>query len=184
MKAVKTSIEGVLIIEPETFSDERGFFMETWNKDIFQKITGVNVNFVQDNYSFSYKNILRGLHYQLNNPQGKLVRVSSGSVLDVALDLRKSSTTFGQYVGAELSDKNHRQLWIPPGYAHGFCVLSKSADFYYKCTDFYDPNDEGGLAWNDPYVAIDWPINKPNLSSKDANLPTLADLKQNRDLKR
>jgi dTDP-4-dehydrorhamnose 3,5-epimerase len=169
MKAVKTSIEGVLIIEPEIFSDERGFFMETWNKDIFQKITGANINFVQDNYSFSYKNILRGLHYQLDNPQGKLVRVSSGSVLDVALDLRKSSTTFGQYTSIVLSEKNRKQFWIPEGCAHGFLVLSDTASFLYKTTNFYSPDDEYTIKFDDEDISIDWTIahNKIILSEKD-----------------
>ena len=183
MKVINTSLAGVLILEPEVFGDRRGFFKESFNTKRYSE-AGIDLYFVQDNCSRSQRGVLRGLHFQKNKPQGKLVSCNAGCVYDVAVDINPSSPTFGQYVGAELSDKNHRQLWIPPGYAHGFCVLSKSADFHYKCTDFYDPNDEGGLAWNDPYVAIDWPINKPNLSSKDANLPTLADLKQNRDLKR
>lgn len=169
MKIKKTAIEGALVIEPETFIDERGFFMETWNKKKFNKITGATSDFVQDNYSFSYKNILRGLHYQLDNPQGKLVRVSQGSVIDVAVDLRKSSATFGKYESVVLSGENKKQFWIPEGCAHGFLVLSESASFLYKTTDFYVPGDEYTIKFDDKDLKIDWGVahSKIILSKKD-----------------
>ena len=177
MKAIPTAIAGPLILEPKVFGDARGFFMESYNARVFHEATGLDVNFVQDNHSRSARGVLRGLHYQVEQAQGKLVRVTRGSVFDVAVDLRRASPTFGQWAGVELSEDNHRQLWIPPGYAHGFCVLSEVADFQYKCTDFYFPADEGGLLWNDPDVGIPWPITEPQLSAKDANNPRLRDLK-------
>jgi len=172
VKVDKTKLSGVLIIKPKILIDDRGFFKETFQIDRYNEI-GINLPFVQDNYSRSQFGVLRGLHLQKSHPQGKLVSCISGSIYDVVVDINPSSITFGTYVGVELSEKNHLQLWIPPGYAHGFCVLSKNADIYYKCTDFYFPNDEDGLIWNDTEVAIDWPIKLPLLSDKDKLLPTL-----------
>jgi dTDP-4-dehydrorhamnose 3,5-epimerase len=173
MQLVDTAIADVKIIEPRVFGDSRGFFVETWNEATFSKL-GINAKFVQDNHSRSSKGILRGLHYQLQQTQGKLVRVLHGHVYDVAVDMRKSSVTFGKHVGVHLSDENMRMLWVPPGFAHGFVVLSDSADFLYKCTDFYAPQFEHTLLWNDPALGIDWQLNgmKPSLSAKDeAGLP-------------
>lgn len=176
MNVITTPLAGVVIIEPKVFGDHRGFFKETFSAQRYQDIAGINLPFVQDNHSRSSKGVLRGLHFQKTRPQGKLVSVSTGSVFDVAVDVNPASPTYGQYVGVELSDTNHRQLWIPPGYAHGFCVLSDIADFTYKCTDYYFPEDEGGLAWNCPEVAIDWPIANPQLSPKDQCYPQLSKL--------
>ena len=175
MKITETKLSGVLIIEPKVFGDSRGFFKETFQAERYRE-AGIEYTFVQDNYSRSQKGVLRGLHFQITKPQGKLVSCPKGAVFDVAVDIDPKSITYGQYVGVELTEENHKQLWVPPGYAHGFCVLSETADFQYKCTDYYDPSDEGGLIWNDPDVAIDWPIADPSLSSKDALLPTLAEL--------
>lgn len=177
MKVIETALPGVLIIEPKVFGDVRGFFIETFQVERYREI-GITQPFVQDNHSRSQRGVLRGLHFQKTRPQGKLVRVSRGAVYDVAVDINPKSPTFGHHAGAELSDDNHRQLWIPAGYAHGFCVISEVADFEYKCTDFYFPEDEGGLIWNDPDVAIPWPIAQPSLSGKDIRLPTLRDLAQ------
>lgn len=177
MKVIETALPGVLIIEPKVFGDTRGFFIETFQVERYREI-GITQPFVQDNHSRSPHGVLRGLHYQKTRPQGKLVRVSRGAVYDVAVDVDPKSPTFGRYVGVELSDDNHRQIWIPPGYAHGFCVLSALADFEYKCTDLYFPEDEGGVIWNDPDVAIPWPISAPRLSDKDTRNPTLRDLIQ------
>lgn len=166
-----TSISDVLVIEPKVFGDERGWFTESFNAQEFSQATGLNVNFVQDNHSFSRQSILRGMHYQLEKTQGKLVRVVSGAVYDVAVDLRKSSPTYGKWVGVELSAENHKQLWIPPGFAHGFLVLSPTAEFLYKTTDYYHPQSEVCLAWNDSSVAIQWPLiagGSPNLNAKDS----------------
>ena len=166
-----TTISDVLVIEPKVFGDERGWFTESFNAQDFLDATDLNVNFVQDNHSFSRQSILRGMHYQLEKTQGKLVRVISGSVYDVAVDLRKSSPTYGKWVGIELSAENHKQLWIPPGFAHGFLVLSPTAEFLYKTTDYYHPQSEACLAWNDPSVDIQWPLPAgvaPNLNAKDA----------------
>jgi len=166
-----TSIPDVLIIEPKVFGDERGWFTESFNAQDFLDATDLNVNFVQDNHSFSRQSILRGMHYQLEKTQGKLVRVIYGSVYDVAVDLRKSSLTYGKWVGVELSAENHKQLWIPPGFAHGFLVLSPTAEFLYKTTDYYHPQSEACLAWNDPIVGIQWQLPAgvaPNLNAKDA----------------
>jgi dTDP-4-dehydrorhamnose 3,5-epimerase len=173
MKVVPTAIPDVLIFEPRVFGDERGFFLESWNAREFDSAVGVKVQFVQDNHSHSRHGILRGLHYQIKQPQGKLVRVARGRVFDAVVDLRKSSATFGRWVGAELSEDNHRQFWIPPGFAHGFLVLSESADFIYKATDYYAPEHERCLIWNDSTVGINWPVNmEPILSAKDrAGLP-------------
>jgi dTDP-4-dehydrorhamnose 3,5-epimerase len=166
MTIQELSLSGVLLIEPRVFADERGHFMETWHQQKFAA-AGLDVAFVQDNHSQSRRGVLRGLHYQLRRPQGKLVRVVRGEVFDVAVDLRRSSPTFGHWVGEALSEANHRQMYIPAGFAHGFCVLSDRADVVYKCTDFYDRDDEHTLLWNDPTVAIDWPITEPILSPKD-----------------
>ena len=173
MKIIPTSIPDVLIIEPTLFGDERGFFLESFNQRAFEKQTGVHLPFVQDNHSRSAKNVLRGLHYQIRQPQGKLVRVTVGEVFDVCVDLRQSSPTFAQSVSVLLSAQNHRQLWIPPGFAHGFLVVSDNAEFLYKTTDYYAPEFERSLLWNDPALAIDWPLSvAPMLSAKDkAGLP-------------
>lgn len=170
MNIFETSIPDVKIVEPTVFGDERGFFLESWSEKRFAD-AGISVNFVQDNHSRSAQGILRGLHYQTSHTQGKLVRVTAGSVFDVAVDLRKSSSTFGQWVGVELSDTNHRMLWVPPGFAHGFYVLSESADFLYKCTDKYSPEHEQSIVWNDPTIDIDWPLVSgapPIVSDKDS----------------
>ena len=165
---IQTAIPDVLILEPKVFGDSRGFFFESFNAKDFANVTGMDVNFVQDNHSKSAKGVLRGLHYQLQQAQGKLVRVTQGAVFDVAVDLRKSSPTFGKWVGCELSGTNHRQLWIPQGFAHGFIVLSESADFLYKTTDYYAPAYERCIAWDDPSIGIVWPEGiAPLLSAKD-----------------
>ncbi len=165
-----TEIPGVLILEPKVFGDSRGFFLESFNQDSFRQATGLDVNFVQDNHSRSRKGVLRGLHYQLPpHAQGKLVRVVSGSVFDVAVDIRRDSPTYGRWVGVSLTAENHRQLWIPPGLAHGFLVTSESADLLYKTTDYYSPTHEQCIAWNDPDLAVAWPLaGHPTLSGKDA----------------
>lgn len=170
MKLMDTRIPEVKILEPAVFGDARGFFMESWHAQKFAEL-GLNLNFVQDNHSRSRQGILRGLHYQTQQIQGKLVRVTKGCVFDVAVDVRRSSPSFGQWVGVELSDDNHRMLWIPPGFAHGFYVMSESADFLYKCTDFYNPAHEACIRWDDPTLAIDWPLvngQAPLVSAKDA----------------
>ncbi|MBC7618785.1 MAG: dTDP-4-dehydrorhamnose 3,5-epimerase [Candidatus Saccharibacteria bacterium] len=168
MKVTPTAIADVLIIEPKVFGDARGFFFESFNQQAFDDATGTNYQFVQDNHSRSAKGVLRGLHYQIEQPQGKLVRVARGKVFDVAVDIRKSSPTFGKWVGVELSEENHRQLWVPPGFAHGFLVLSETADFLYKTTEYYAPAHERCIAWNDPVIGIDWPLmGAPSLSGKD-----------------
>ena len=170
MQAIQTAIADVLIFEPKVFGDARGFFFESFNRQVFDQAVGRHVDFVQDNHSRSSKGVLRGLHYQIQQPQGKLVRVVRGSVFDVAVDLRKSSRTFGQWVGVELSEENQRQLWVPEGFAHGFVVTSESADFLYKTTDFYAPAHERCIRWDDPALAIQWPELglKPLVSAKDA----------------
>lgn len=178
MKVNQTKLPGVLIIEPEVFCDKRGFFKETFKVEHYKK-AGIKLPFVQDNFSRSQKNVLRGLHFQKSKPQGKLVSCILGSVYDVAVDIDPKSKTFGKYVGVELNEQNHLQFWIPPGYAHGFCVLSKYADIFYKCTNYYLPEDEGGLIWNDPEVAINWPIDSPLLSNKDKLLPQLKEIIKN-----
>ena len=170
MKLIETAISDVKILEPKVFGDERGFFLESWNANTFAAL-GLDLQFVQDNHSRSRQGILRGLHYQLQNPQGKLVRVTQGAVFDVAVDIRRSSPTFGQWVGVELSANNHRMLWVPAGFAHGFYVLSESADFQYKCTDFYNQAAEKSILWNDSDLNISWPLvngQAPLLSAKDA----------------
>jgi len=169
MKVTPTAIPDVLLIEPKIFGDARGFFMESYNQRAFREITGVADEFVQDNHSRSARGVLRGLHYQIRQPQGKLVRVTAGEVFDVAVDLRRSSATFGKWVGAHLSADNHHQLWVPPGFAHGFLVLSEFAEFLNKTTDYYAPQAERCIAWNDPTLAITWPLanRAPSLSAKD-----------------
>lgn len=169
MKITETKIPAVKLIEPKVFGDERGFFMETWNEQAFRE-AGINAAFVQDNHSRSVKNTLRGLHYQIKQPQGKLVRVTRGEVFDVAVDLRTNSPTFGQWVGEYLSEDNNRILWVPPGFAHGFLVTSDTADFQYKCTDFYAPEYERSMYWADEELTIDWPLDngaEPLVSQKD-----------------
>jgi dTDP-4-dehydrorhamnose 3,5-epimerase len=176
MKVKKTKLDGVLVIEPIVFGDDRGFFLETFQLERYREHLGDGVNFVQDNHSRSTKGVLRGLHFQKTKPQGKLVRVVAGEVYDVAVDINPHSPTYGQYEGIVLTETNKKQLWVPPGYAHGFLVLSDSADFEYKCTDYYDSSDEGGVLWNDPDIDISWPLTEVLLSDKDAVLPTLREL--------
>ena len=170
MKVTRLAIPDVVLIEPKVFGDARGFFFESFNQKAFNDATGTNHQFVQDNHSRSAQGVLRGLHYQIQQPQGKLVRVVRGAVIDVAVDIRKSSPTFGQWVAEELSEDNHRQLWVPPGFAHGFVVLSEMAEFLYKTTDYYAPAFERCIAWDDPTLAIDWKLSgrQPLLSAKDA----------------
>jgi dTDP-4-dehydrorhamnose 3,5-epimerase len=175
-----TALPGVLLIRPRVFGDERGFFLETFSAERYRAQAGIDLPFVQDNHSRSRRGVLRGLHFQRAHPQGKLVSVARGRVYDVAVDIDPDSPTCGRYVGVELSDANHWQLWIPPGYAHGFCVLSEEADFTYKCTDYYRPGDEGGLAWNCPRLAIDWPLDDPQLSARDSAYPGLDALLEGR----
>ena len=176
MKVRRTRIPEVLILEPDVFGDERGFFMESYNRRTWLEATGVSLEFVQDNHSRSARGVLRGLHYQICQPQGKLVRVVSGEVFDVAVDLRRSSPTFGDWVGVQLSETNRKMFWVPPGFAHGFLVLSERADFLYKATDFYAPEHERTIRWNDPGIGIVWPqIERPTLSQKDAEAVLLRD---------
>lgn len=177
MNLIKTDVAGAFIIEPKVFGDERGFFLETFQAERYKEQLGIDLDFVQDNHSRSGKNVLRGLHFQKTRPQGKLVRVVRGEVFDVAVDIRKGSPTYGQWAGVYLTEENKRQFWVPPGLAHGFVVLSDVADFEYKCTDYYDPSDEGCLMWNDPTVAIEWPEGiEPILSGKDQQGSLLVDL--------
>ena len=184
MKIIETEIKVVICFEPEIYGDERGFFMETYRKSWIKDL-GIDTDFVQDNHSSSRKGILRGLHYQIKNPQGKLVRVVHGEVFDVAVDLRKSSPTFGKWVGMTLSTENKRIMWVPPGFAHGFLVTSNSAEFVYKCTSYYTPEYERSLLWNDPIIAVNWPsevTEEFTLSEKDRNAPTLNDIEIYQDL--
>ena len=177
MRVLQTDLPGVLLLEPRVFGDARGFFLESWNARTFAEATGVEAAFVQDNHSRSARGVLRGIHYQLQQPQGKLVRVIAGEVLDVAVDLRRSSPAFGRWTAAVLSEHNHRQLWIPPGFGHGFLVRSGSADFLYKTTDYYAPAHERSILWSDPGVGIEWPDvgQPPQLSGKDASGKLLAE---------
>ncbi len=176
MRVTPTTIPEVLIIEPKVFGDKRGFFFESFNRRRFAELIGRDVDFVQDNHSRSVKNVLRGLHYQIQQPQGKLVRVVHGAVFDVAVDIRRSSPTFGQHVGVELSADNKRLLWVPEGFAHGFVVLSETAEFLYKTTDYWAPEFERSIAWNDSAIGIQWPIeNEPSLSAKDQQALPLAE---------
>jgi dTDP-4-dehydrorhamnose 3,5-epimerase len=175
MRVIATDLPEVLIIEPEVFGDARGFFLESYHARRYAE-AGVPDHFMQDNHSRSRRGVLRGLHYQLTHPQGKLVWVTSGEIFDVAVDIRRGSPTFGHWVGVTLSEENHRQLYIAPGFAHGFCVLSETVDFLYKCTDFYHPEDEGGVLWCDPDIGIQWPLTTPVLSEKDQRYTRLADV--------
>ena len=175
MNILSTSIEDVLIIEPEIFQDSRGFFTETYHQKRYQEY-GIDGVFVQDNLSFSVRGTLRGLHYQSRYPQAKLVQAITGEIFDVAVDIRPDSPTFGKWTGVHLSNQNKRQLFIPEGFAHGFCVLSETAHFLYKCSAFYDPDDERGILWSDPDIRIDWPVKAPIVSDKDQRLPFFSDL--------
>lgn len=177
MNIIDTKIPDVKIIEPKVFGDERGFFLETFQSEKYKHALNIGGEFVQDNHSRSAKNVLRGLHFQRNNPQGKLVRVVRGEVFDVAVDIRPESPTFKQWVGVYLSEENKTQFWVPPGLAHGFVVISDYADFEYKCTNYYDPSSEGCLSWNDPELGIDWPVSDPILSEKDKSGLLLSELK-------
>jgi dTDP-4-dehydrorhamnose 3,5-epimerase len=175
MNIISTSTEGLLIIEPKIFKDTRGFFMEIYNRRKYEA-AGITETFVQDNLSYSLKNTVRGLHFQIRHSQAKLVQVISGEIFDVAVDLRSGSATFGKWTGVRLSDKNGRQMYVPKGFAHGFCVLSEFAAFYYKCSDFYAPDDEGGIIWSDPDIGIEWPVENPIISEKDKRYPKLSSL--------
>ena len=177
MKVRETKLKDCVIIEPEVFGDERGFFLETFQAERYTAQAGITLPFVQDNHSRSSKGVLRGLHFQKTKPQGKLVRVVKGEVYDVAVDIRKGSPTFGQWEAVFLSEENKTQFWVPPGFAHGFVVLSDTADFEYKCTDYYDPSDEGSILWSDPDLDIPWPIANPVLSAKDESAKRLVDLR-------
>ena len=177
MKISHSKLKGCVIIEPRVFGDNRGFFLETFQAVRYEQEAGIDLPFVQDNHSRSARDVLRGLHFQKTKPQGKLVRVVSGEVYDVAVDIRKGSTTFGEWEGVILSEDNKKQFWVPPGFAHGFVVLSAIADLEYKCTDYYDPSDEGSISWNDPDLDIPWPIANPVLSTKDESAKRLVDLR-------
>jgi dTDP-4-dehydrorhamnose 3,5-epimerase len=179
MNVKETKLPGVLIVEPDVFADERGFFLETWSTTRYEQ-AGIRGPFVQDNASFSTKGILRGLHFQHPQSQGKLVQVLLGEVVDVAVDIRADSPTFGQWIGEVLSGTNHRQMYVPPGLAHGYCVTSETALFSYKCTDFYNQTTEGGIIWNDPDIGIDWHTDEPVLSPKDAGYPRLKDISRDK----
>ena len=177
MKISHSKLKGCVIIEPRVFGDERGFFLETFQAARYKQEAGIDLPFVQDNHSRSARGVLRGLHFQKTKPQGKLVRVVRGEVYDVAVDIRKGSATFGEWEGVILSEENKKQFWVPPGFAHGFVVLSDTADFEYKCTDYYDPSDEGSILWSDPDLDIPWPIANPVLSTKDESAKRLVDLR-------
>jgi dTDP-4-dehydrorhamnose 3,5-epimerase len=177
MNVVKTKLDDCVIIEPKVFGDERGFFLETFQAERYACLVGITLPFVQDNHSRSARGVLRGLHFQKTKPQGKLVRVVRGEVYDVAVDIRKGSATFGEWEGVILSEENKKQFWVPPGFAHGFVVLSDTADFEYKCTDYYDPSDEGSILWSDPDLNIPWPVANPALSTKDESAKRLVDLR-------
>lgn len=175
LEVVEEPLPGLLIIKPKVFKDNRGFFLETWQSSRYKEI-GIMENFVQDNWSRSTKGVLRGLHFQKEYPQGKLVSVRRGKVFDVAVDIRKNSSTYGQWYGQELNDNNNLQMYVPPGFAHGFCVISEQADFVYKCTDYYRSGDEGGIVWNDSHLNINWPSNNPIVSEKDKRLKEFKNL--------
>ncbi len=177
MKISHSKLKGCVIIEPRVFGDDRGFFLETFQAARYKQEAGIDLPFVQDNHSRSARGVLRGLHFQKTKPQGKLVRVVRGEVYDVAVDIRKGSATFGEWEGVILSEDNKKQFWVPPGFAHGFVVLSATADFEYKCTDYYDPSDEGSILWSDPDLNIPWPIANPVLSTKDESAKRLVDLR-------
>ncbi|HVT43746.1 MAG TPA: dTDP-4-dehydrorhamnose 3,5-epimerase [Thermoanaerobaculia bacterium] len=174
MKVIETTLPGVLLLEPRVFSDDRGFFMETYHAARFAEI-GISLAFIQDNHSYSIRNVLRGLHYQEPNAQGKLVRAVTGTIFDVAVDIRRGSPTFARWFGTELSEGNKLQLWVPPGFAHGFCVLSETSDVVYKCTTLYDGAADRSILWNDPQIGIEWPVDIPLLSAKDAAAPRLSE---------
>lgn len=176
MKIIPTSIPDLILIDPKSHHDERGFFFEAFQEERYQKFLNRKINFVQDNLSRSSKDVLRGLHYQIQQPQDKLVTVIRGSVFDVAVDIRTQSATFGQWFGVVLNDKNHYQLFIPKGFAHGFCVISQIVDFHYKCSDYYNPKFEQGILWSDPNLAIDWPLSEPIISPKDQNYSQLKNI--------
>jgi len=176
MNIIETKLPGALILEPKVFPDDRGYFFETWNSKRYEQ-AGIPGPFVQDNISFSKKGILRGLHFQYPQPQGKLIQVLSGRVVDVVVDIRAGSPNYGQWISEVLSGSNHRQMYVPPGFAHGYCVTSEAAIFSYKCTDFYNPATEHGIIWNDPDIGIEWPIARPVLSAKDAAYPGFKDLR-------
>jgi dTDP-4-dehydrorhamnose 3,5-epimerase len=176
MNVIKTKLKDCVIIKPQVYGDDRGFFLETFQADRYADKAGISLPFVQDNHSRSSRGVLRGLHFQKTKPQGKLVRVVSGEVFDVAVDLRQDSPTFGLWEGIILSEENKIQFWVPPGFAHGFLVLSETADFEYKCTEYYDPSDEMSLLWRDPTLCISWPMKDPKLSKKDAIAPKFSDL--------
>jgi dTDP-4-dehydrorhamnose 3,5-epimerase len=178
MNVIQTKLADCVIIEPSVYEDERGFFLETFQAERYAEVAGISLPFVQDNHSRSGKGVLRGLHFQKTKPQGKLVRVVRGEVYDVAVDIRVGSATYGHWEAVVISEENKKQFWVPPGFAHGFLVISESAEFLYKCTDYYDPSDEGSLLWNDPDLNIPWPNNSPILSKKDAQAPLLANLKR------
>ncbi|PMH74645.1 dTDP-4-dehydrorhamnose 3,5-epimerase [Vibrio cyclitrophicus] len=178
MEVIKTKLDGCVIIKPKVFGDERGFFLESYHYERYRELAGIEESFVQDNRSRSTKGVLRGLHFQKSKPQGKLVTVTLGEVFDVAVDLRPGSPTFGQYESIILSGEEHTQFYVPPGFAHGFFVLSDIADFQYKCTDYYDPMDESGIRWDDPEINIEWPGGAIKLSEKDKNQPYLLDIKK------
>lgn len=182
MKVIDTALPGVRVIEPQVFSDARGSFLESFSARRYREDVGITLEFVQDNISHSVYGVLRGLHFQRRRPQGKLIQVTAGAVFDVVVDIDPRSATYGRHVATRLSADNRRQIWIPPGYAHGFCVISESATFQYKCTDYYDPRDDSGLAWNCPELAIPWPIDDPILSDKDRRHPGLSDLASRRAL--
>jgi len=178
MNVIQTSIADLIIIEPKVFGDERGFFLESFHQERYRSEAGLTLPFVQDNHSRSTKGVIRGLHFQKTTPQGKLVRVVSGSAFDVAVDIRADSPTYGKWESVILSNENKKQFYVPPGFAHGFQVLSDVADFEYKCTDYYDSSDESGIIWNDPDIAIQWPLPATTLSKKDSNLPSFKELNQ------
>jgi dTDP-4-dehydrorhamnose 3,5-epimerase len=178
MNVIETRLPGVVIIEPAVFTDHRGFFVETFREDVYAERVTQGLKFVQDNHSRSVRGVLRGLHFQTRRPQGKLLRVVRGEIFDVAVDIRPQSPTYGRWVGEWLSGENKRQLYVPPGFAHGFQVVSDTVDVLYKCTDYYDPGGESGLAWNDPEVAVEWPLGDPEISEKDRKLPSLARLRE------
>lgn len=175
MKIVKTPLEGLVRIEPDCFQDERGFFLESYQENRYKDV-GINDNFIQENHSRSVKGVLRGMHYQIKRPQAQIVTIMRGSIYDVCVDLRPNSPTFTQWYGVELNDVGSRQIYMAPGFAHGFCVISDYADLHYKVSEFYDSDDEGGLFWNDPGVAIKWPISNPEVSKRDQNFPKLSEL--------
>ena len=177
MNIIETKLQDCVVIEPRVFGDERGFFLETFQAKRYSEFAGIKMPFVQDNHSRSSKGVLRGLHFQKNKPQGKLVRVVKGEVYDIAVDIRQGSSSYGQWHAVTLSEENKKQFWVPPGFAHGFLVMSDIADFEYKCTDYYDPLDEGSILWSDPDLNIPWPNKTPTLSNKDSNALPLSDLK-------